>query len=193
MAEKIVGRVEFINQNKGGFYALKIDGTYYGVGKYPPRGIEQGDVVEFEVEYNGNFKNVARGTLRKADASAAPAPEAKKAWSKASSFDDRQDVISKQAALNTALEFLRFAKENETLPVPKTKNQGYGYLKQLWLEEASFLYGLNTGKEWDISDAVPVEAEAPKPTKKAAKKAAPPPAPVEEEWDDELPDDDIPF
>lgn len=193
MAEKIVGRVEFINQNKGGFYALKIDGTYYGVGKYPPRGIEQGDVVEFEVEYNGNFKNVARGTLRKADASAAPAPEAKKAWSKASSFDDRQDVISKQAALNTALEFLRFAKENETLPVPKTKNQGYGYLKQLWLEEASFLYGLNTGKDWDISGAVLVDTEAPKPAKKTAKKAAPPPPPVEEEWDDEFPEDDIPF
>lgn len=192
MSDKVQGRVEFVNKNNSGYYNLKIDGEYYGAGKFAPRGVEQGDMVEFEVEYNGNYKNIARGSLRKVEGSSAPpAPRGSgpKQYSKGGGFDERQDVISKQAALNTALEFLRFAKESETIPVPKTKNAGFGYLKQLWLEEASFLYNLNTGKEWDVSEAVAVDDEAPKPAKKAAKKAAPPPPAEEDEWED----DDIPF
>ena len=188
MADKISGKIEYLNENKNGFYNIKVGGEYYSIGKYAPRGIGQGDNVEFEIEYNGNFKNVAKGTLRKLEASVAPPTSTSKSFKAASSFDDRQDVISKQAALNTALAFLEFAKANETLPVPKQKNAGYGYLKTIWLKEAAELYELNTGKVWDLPEEN-VEEEAPRPVKKAAKKA--PPAQQEEDYDeDQLPDDD---
>lgn len=193
MAEKITGKIDYINEKEGKFgtmYSIKVGGTNYGVGKYAPRGVEQGDNVEFEVEYNGNWPNVARGTLRKLAADAAPPPAkaaaTKAAYSKANSFDDRQTVISKQAALNTALGFLEFALKNETLPVPKAKNAGYGYLKALWLKEAAELYELNTGEVWEIPEA-DVEDEAPKPAKKATKKAVKEEVP-EEEFEDDVDD-----
>lgn len=196
MAEKITGKIQYINEKDGTYgksYNLKIENeTYYLQGKFPPRGINAGDVVELEWNYKGNFKIVEKGSLRKVEASVAPPTKAEaKTFQKASSYDDRQQVISKQAALNTALEFLKFAKDNETLPVPKQKNAGYGYLYDLWLEEAAKLYALNTGETWDMPER-DVEEEAPKPVKKAAAKKAAPPAPVDEddgdEWDDELPD-----
>lgn len=199
MADKISGKIQYLNERDGSYgkmYSIKVDGTNYGLkGKFPPRGIDAGDYVEFEVEYKGNYKNVAQGTLRKiegaeASATTTSAPAKQAAFNKASSFDDRQDVISKQAALNTALAFLEFAHKNETLPVPKQKNAGYGYLKTVWMQEAAELYQLNTGKVWEMPEE-DVEEEAPKPVKKAAAKKSPPPAPVEDS--DEWEDDDIPF
>lgn len=197
MAEKITGKIQYINEKDGNYgksYNLKIDGeTYYLQGKFPPRGIDAGDVVELEWNYKGNYKIVEKGSLRKTEAKVSPPTKAEaKTFQKATSYDDRQQVISKQAALNTALEFLKFAKENETLPVPKQKNAGYGYLYDLWLDEAAKLYELNTGDKWEMPER-DVEEEAPKPVKKATKKAAPP-APVEEDEGDEwIDDDDIPF
>src|SRR5690606_20602215 len=160
MADKIQGKIQYLNEKEGKFgtmYSIKVDGTNYGIGKYPPRGVEQGDSVEFEVEYNGNWPNVAKGTLRKIEGAPAAAPPAargeaapaKAAWAGGRNADT-QDIISKQAALNTALGFLEFALKNETLPVPKAKNAGYGYLKTLWLKEAAELYELNTGKVWEL-------------------------------------------
>lgn len=194
MAEKIQGRVEYINEREGRYgkmYSIKVDGTNYGVGKYPPRGIEQGDTVEFDVEYNGNWPNVARGTLRKVEGSSAPPPSKSAPMRvKASSYDDRQTVISKQAALNTALEFLKFAHAAEKLPVPAAKNQGYGYLRTLWMEEAAKLYELNTGEVWEMPEE-DIEEEAPKPARKKATKKAAKPEP-EPEIEDEFEDDELP-
>lgn len=194
MAEKIQGRVEYINEREGRYgkmYSIKVDGTNYGVGKYPPRGIEQGDTVEFDVEYNGNWPNVARGTLRKVEGSSAPPPSKNAPMKvKANSYDDRQTVISKQAALNTALEFLKFAHAAEKLPVPAAKNQGYGYLRTLWMEEAAKLYELNTGEVWEMPEE-DIEEEAPKPARKKATKKAAKPEP-EPEIEDEFEDDELP-
>lgn len=191
MADKIQGKIQYLNEKEGKFgtmYSIKVDGTNYGIGKYPPRGVEQGDTVEFEVEYNGNWPNVARGTLRKIEGAPAASPPAtsggttapaKAAWAGGRNADT-QDIISKQAALNTALGFLEFALKNETLPVPKAKNAGYGYLKTIWFKEAAELYELNTGKVWEMPDN-DVAAEAPKPVKKAATKKAAPAPEVEED------------
>lgn len=193
MADKISGKIQYLNERDtkvGKMYSIKVDGTNYGVGKYPPRGVGQGDVVEFEVEYNGNYPNVARGTLRKVEGASAPpaaAPATKAAYKAANSYDDRQDVISKQAALNTALAFLEFAKANDKLPVPAAKGAGYGYLKTVWLQEAAALYELNTGKVWDMPES-DVEEAPPKPAKKVAKKAPPVEETEEEGFDDTVDD-----
>lgn len=200
MSDKIQGRVDYINERDtkvGKMYSIKVGGTNYGVGKYPPRGIEQGDMVEFGVSWNGNYANVERGTLRKAEGGSAPPPSAPAGRSgpqKVNSYDDRQTVISKQAALNTALSFLELALKAEKLPVPAAKNQGFGYLRTLWMEEAAKLYELNTGEEWEMPEE-DIEEEAPRPTrkkatKKAAKKQAP--EPEEDEDEEEFEDDDLP-
>lgn len=199
MSDKIQGRVDYINERDtrvGKMYSIKVGGTNYGVGKYPPRGISEGDMVEFGVSWNGNYANVERGTLRKVEGSTAPpaAPAARGGGGpqKVGSYDDRQTVISKQAALNTALGFLEFALKAEKLPVPAAKNQGFGYLRTLWMEEAAKLYELNTGEVWEMPED-DIEEEAPRPVRKkaAAKKAArkPEPEEFEEEGfeDDELP------
>lgn len=199
MSDKIQGRVDYINERDtrvGKMYSIKVGGTNYGVGKYPPRGIEQGDMVEFGVSWNGNFANVERGTLRKAEGSTAPpsAPAARGGGGpqKVGSFDDRQTVISKQAALNTALGFLEFALKAEKLPVPAAKNQGFGYLRTLWMEEAAKLYELNTGEVWEMPED-DIEEEAPRPVRKkaAAKKVARKPEPEEHE-EEEFEDDELP-
>ncbi len=195
MADKISGKIQYLNERDGQYgksYNIKVDGTtYYLKGKFPPRGIDAGDFVEFEVEMKGNYPTVVTGTLRKTDTPAsakAQPPATKAAFTKTGGFDaDRQDIISKQAALNTALEFLKFAHANETLPVPKQKNAGFGYLKTIWLQEAAALFELNTGKTWELPEQS-VEEEAPKPVKKAAKKAAPPATLADDFEDDELPD-----
>ena len=200
MSDKIQGRVDYINERDtkiGKMYSIKVGGTNYGVGKYPPRGIEQGDMVEFGISWNGNFPNVERGTLRKAEGDTAPpskAPAGRAGPQKVNSYDDRQTVISKQAALNTALSFLELALKAEKLPVPAAKNQGFGYLRTLWMEEAAKLYELNTGEEWEMPEE-DIEEEAPRPTrkkatKKAAKKQAP--EPEEDEDEEEFEDDDLP-
>ena len=195
MADKISGKIQYLNEKEGKFgksYNIKVDGTaYYLQGKYPPRGIDAGDYVEFETQMKGNFPVVVTGSLRKVEASTPPPAAAGKpaAFKAASSYDDRQDVISKQAALNTALAFLEFAKANETLPVPKQKNAGYGYLKAIWFKEAAELYELNTGKAWEFPEQ-DVEEEAPKPQKKPVKKAAPAPEPEDEYEDDSLDSDE---
>lgn len=209
MAEKISGKIQYLNEKDGQWgksYNVKIDGeTYYLQGKFPPRGIDAGDTVELEWAYKGNFKIVEKNSLRKLEGGVAPPTQPSTggtsaparpaaAPTKAGNYnDDRDKRITKMASLNTSLEFLKFAKENDTLPVPKAKNAGYGYLYDLWLDEAAKLYELNTGEKWELPQ-FDVEAEAPKHTKKATKRAAPPAPPAEDEWDDgEFRDDDIPF
>lgn len=195
MADKISGKIQYLNERDGKYgksYNIKVDGTtYYLKGKYPPRGIDAGDFVEFEVEYNGNYPNVAQGTLRKVEGVSAPPPSAapatKAAYKAANSYDDRQDVISKQAALNTALAFLEFAKANDKLPVPAAKGAGYGYLKTVWLQEAAALYELNTGKVWELPET-DVEEAPPKPAKKTAKKATPVEEAEDEGFEDNVDD-----
>lgn len=187
MAEKITGKIQYINERDGKYgksYNLKIDGeVYFLQGKFPPRGVSEGDVVELEWVYKGNYKIVEKNSLRKVEANVAPPSRTE--VKPTTSYDGRQQVISKQAALNTALEFLKFAKENETLPVPRQKNAGYGYLYDLWLEEAAKLYTLNTGEVWELPER-DVEEEAPKPKRKPAAKKSPPPA--DDFEDDGLPD-----
>lgn len=187
MANKISGKIQYLNEKDtqyGKSYNIKVDGsTYYLKGKFPPRGIDAGDFVEFEYETKGNYMTVSQGTLRKTEASTAPptdAPAKQEAFKTASSYGDRQDVISKQWALNAALELVKFAAEQGTLPVPAKKNEGFGYLKTIWFQEAATLFSLVNDKGWELPET-DVEEKAPKPVKKTAKKAVV----VEEEFEDD--------
>lgn len=60
MSDLILGNVEKITEKKtarGTFFSIKVNGDWYGFGKYPPK-FGEGSEIEFEVQYNGDFANV---------------------------------------------------------------------------------------------------------------------------------------
>ena len=210
MSNKISGTVEQIvsrtvNGKNGAFtaYDYHIDGQKYGAGSFSARGVSEGDYVEFDVEMNGNYKNIAKNSMRKiasppqqsAAATAAPVKyEGKTVNQKA---DEKDQRISRQSAFNTAAAFLKIAQEAGALPSLEKKATGLSYLRAVFFAEAALLYKEATGEEWNLA-APAVDGEAPKVPAKPKKPAAPAPAPapVEDAYpdqDDGWEDDDIAF
>lgn len=72
MSETITGVIEYVNERKHNgttFYNIKVAGTYYGLGKYPPKAAK-GDTVTFEAEQNDKgYWNASK--LRKVEGQAA--------------------------------------------------------------------------------------------------------------------------
>lgn len=147
----IVGRR--IPSGKEMFDLIMDDGNKYGLGPFRPKHIADGDYVSFEVEYNGNFKNVARGSLKKEQkpAGTGPAPTAKQAanaYTKAQ--DNRQEIISKQAAANTAIAFVKLGLDAGVIKLP-AKN-GADTLFAITKEYLGQFYTLATGEEYKGDD-----------------------------------------
>ena len=203
MSDKGSGTIENIdsreiNGKNGKFtvYDFHIDGEKYGAGSFMPKGVAVGDYVTFDIEYNGNFKNISKGTLRKAAAPAAVAGKGQVVDLKytgktvAQKSDEKDQRISRQSAFNTAAAFLKIAQEAGALPSLEKKATGLSYLRTIFFKEAALLYKEATGEEWSLV-APDVDGEAPKvPAKPKAKPApAPEPEPVaDDDWaDDELP------
>lgn len=168
---KLTGQVEAIKVNQGKFgemYNLVINGQYFFAGKFPPRGITQGDYVEFEYTetQKGQYTNrdIAKGSLRKIEGSAAPAASATKPSApgvRTIPVDARQTTISKQAAFNTALAFVGHAIAIGAVPFP-AKAAGSEKLDLLdsWVKkEATKFYHLSTGETWVIEDESLAEKE----------------------------------
>jgi hypothetical protein len=203
MGTPITGVVEAIdsrNTKFGEFFSVKINGRKYEHGKYAPRDIQQGDTVtlEYEAKQNGQYTNynIVPRTLRKetgaapaASPSPAAAPPAKAAYG---GFDARQDVISKQAAVNTALTFVELAiSQGAVAPLPKTaKDAERLTLLRAWvLDEAKKFYELNTGGTWNL----PEQEAAASPADRRSGKAKTVETSTADTGSNEFPDDDIPF
>jgi hypothetical protein len=190
---QVTGKVEQIKEKQtkfGAMYDVVVNGQSYGHGKYPPRGIQAGDHVtlDVEVKQNGQYTNynIAKGGIRKEDgaapsnvtpintqpASAATTPYAGK--SPYVPFDERQEMISKQSALNTALSFCNLASANGAVPMPKAakESEKLGLLYQWFLDTAGGLYKLSTGREWALPEGTS-PASIDKPQAKAKAVAAP--------------------
>lgn len=99
----IVGYVQDVKEKTtkfGPMYDIIVNGTTYGVGKFAPKGYAKGDYVQFEAVQKGNYWNLTHGSLSKIDPPAGtPAPKP----APGPVVDNRQEVISKQAALNSAI------------------------------------------------------------------------------------------
>ena len=202
--EQIVSRT--VNGKNGAFtaYDYHIDGQKYGAGSFNARGVAEGDYVEFDVEMNGNYKNIAKNSMRKiAGQPAAAAVQANNAPVKYEGktvnqkADEKDQRISRQSAFNTAAAFLKIAQEAGALPNLEKKATGLSYLRSVFFAEAALLYKEATGEEWNLT-APAVDGEAPKVPAKPKKPAAPAPAPapVEDAYpdqDDGWEDDDITF
>lgn len=151
-------------------YNVVVGGQGYGAGLYAPKA-KVGDYVEFEVDEARGYKNVARGTLRvsanKGPAPATAAAQAAPAKPNTSVYDNRQDIISRQAAANTALQFLNLAVTTGALELPKStskKGAALDALDTLVHKYTEVFYERATGTEYkDISPDAKVEEEAEGP------------------------------
>lgn len=133
------------------FY-VHVNGHRLMAGKFKPN-LAVGDFVQFETEQNGQYTNLAKGSsFQKVEAPAgvaAPTPP------KATTIGiDRQDVISRQAALNSALQFVQILTANDAIPLPKTKAKDADMLMSIVLKYTADLYHLNTMTEYEIPDEV---------------------------------------
>src|SRR5687768_952693 len=102
----------------GAMYDLVVNGKSYGAGKFPPKQVAAGDYIQFEAVQKGNFWNVQAGSVSKLDKPAGVSPPAATSTPSYGGSDKRQEVISKQAALNTALTFVKLLSDNGALPMP---------------------------------------------------------------------------
>ena len=92
-------------------------GDRLGVGKYLPKNAVVDKFYTYEVEMNGSFKNLARNSLVEGKApEGTTAATAAVSKSSGNSYDSRQDVISKQAAFNTSIAFVKLLAESDALP-----------------------------------------------------------------------------
>lgn len=170
---KVTGQLQEIttkNFNNGGSAVyIKVNNTEYKFGKFAPRGFAEGDWVEFDAQSkpNGQYMNWSADykTLRKAQPGSNPNPEpmdagpsqrpARTGGFNATANDERQEIISKQAALNTG--FNLFSKLVElgaiTPPASVKKNGLYEFYEAAFHNEAAKCFKLSTGKDWDIAKA----------------------------------------
>jgi hypothetical protein len=123
------GKVTAIPQSQtqfGPMYNVEVDGRKYGFGKYPPKNFAVGDYVEFNVDStNPRFPKMDYKTVKvipePADAPA-PAPRtASGGFGKSYggyNDDKRQEVISRQAARNSAIAAFAELRALDALPVP---------------------------------------------------------------------------
>lgn len=128
-------------------YDITVAGQRYGYGFFAPKA-KEGDYVTFTAVQNGNFWNVERGSLKVGKAPATS--NASTAVGRAvNSFDSRQDAISRQAASNTAIDWVRLLHEAGALPTgTKSKGNLQSALDTIRREYEKEFYEANTGQEW---------------------------------------------
>jgi hypothetical protein len=168
---KVEGYVQKIEtlQTKTGktMYNVRVNGDKFGAGMYAPR-FKEGDFIAFDATLNGNFKNMETRTVTvKAPPANAPAfsPQMQTVGPKTGNspdWDARQDVISKQAALNSAqhmVEILVTVGGVPGLDKAKTPADKLQVITDLCTEFTKDFYHQNTGKTLELpSTSAPAEA-----------------------------------
>lgn len=160
----IITEIRTRNTKFGDMFDVHINGQAYGHGKYAPRDFKPGDFVsfEYEVKQNGNYTNynITPRTMRKEQGGAPveqSAPQTQTAVTASTGVqrvnlqDDRQKIISKQAALNTGLNLLDLMVKNGAIKIPAKAPDAYTLLNTLFAGYASRLYEINTGEKWDLT------------------------------------------
>lgn len=140
--DKITGVAEYINTRATSFgtmYSLKVNGTNYSLGKTDPTAkfqIVKGDAVEFTAEQNAKGYWDIKGPVKKlgGEAASASRPAAAAAVAASASYravdDNKQKTISRQAARNTAVQFMTLLQSVGALPAAKTKGGNFDLLRE---------------------------------------------------------------
>lgn len=188
----MTGIVEAINARStriGDMYDVVVNGQKFGNGKYAPRGVKVGDTVTFEftTKVNGQYTNrdIVAKTLRVESGGAGspspsqqsqPAPVQTSAARAYVAPDKRQEVISKQSAMNTALTLIGLQLAHGAVKLPAKVPDAYTTLNTLLATTAARVYEINTGEVWNITAKDFVEGKA-----------------TAEQADPDFVDDDLPF
>lgn len=135
------------------------NGDKVGAGLYPPKNIEQGKFYSYEIDFNGNFKNLRKNSMveGKAPEGAAASAASSAAPARASggnSYDSRQDVISKQAAFNTSIAFVKLLAESDALPIAASVKAAKkaDAIEAIVLDYASKFHKRSTGTALNFDD-----------------------------------------
>lgn len=164
----VVGQVAEFKTNTGKtVYSIVVDGKKYSAGfDKPPCQI--GDNVAFGTVMNGQYINVAKNSIRVLPPSAGnTGGVARQPAAGANNYADRQDTISRQAASNTALQFVTLAHSIEALDIKKTAkaDDKLAALEALVTQYTIFFYEQNTGVEYkSIAPAHEAELNGEAPT-----------------------------
>ena len=154
------------------------NGDRVGAGKFKPKGAEVGGYYEYGVTMRGQYKNLTPGSLRKLPTPAGVKPQAAATPARSGggyqSNDKRQEVISKQAALNSALNFVSLLVAADALPVPKTakSDKKADLVHDVVMHYTAKYYNLATGEVYEMpeDDTLPFGAADA--------------APADESWDE---------
>jgi hypothetical protein len=135
------------------------NGDKVGAGLYPPKGIEQGKFYNYEFDMNGNFKNLRKNSMFEGKApegasAASAASSAAPARAVGNSYDSRQDVISKQAAFNTSIAFVKLLAESDALPIAASVKAAKkaDAIEAIVLDYASKFHKRSTGTALNFDD-----------------------------------------
>jgi hypothetical protein len=112
----------------GTMYNVEVDGKKFGFGKYPPKNFKVGDYVEFDVDNtNPKYPKMNYKSVKIVEPPSEPASTVRTGgnvggYSRGGFNDDkRQEVISKQAARNSAIAALEFLGKHGALPAAPAK------------------------------------------------------------------------
>jgi hypothetical protein len=137
----VVEAVKEFPSSRGTMYSIKVDGELYGTGSKQPS-CNTGDIVAFRFTENGKYKNV---DLKSFSVEAQATQQIGKPTS--GGFDARQEIISRQSALNSALAFVHVLALADAIPgVGKTTKpeDKYGIIEALVAEKASEYHAAST-------------------------------------------------
>lgn len=158
MAQAFVQDIQQKETSAGKMYDFIFsDGNKVGAGKFPPKGIAVGDYVKYDVTMRGQYMNLTPGSMSKLAPPAgvaAPAPAPARAASNSAGYDKRQEIISKQSALNSSLALVNAAIAADVLPIPKTgkADKKMDLLEEIVYRYAAKFYHIATGENYDMPD-----------------------------------------
>lgn len=162
----VTGYVKFIDEREtsvGKMYDINVDGTKIGVGKFAPK-VKVGDYVSATFSENGRYKNLDRNGLQVLPAPAAGGPKPSSGGS-SQSFDGRQEVISRQAASNTAIAWIDMLFKADALPVVKaSKDKKAELMDELRLKYTAEFYKLACSKDMELPELDEAATAAAVPT-----------------------------
>lgn len=144
---RVTGTVSEIKEYpsaKGTIYSIVVNGQSYGTYITKPQ-CGRGDTVSFDYTEKGNFKNVNMKTL-----SVEAGPPTASTGGSVGSYTDKQVVISRQSALNSAIAFVSVVVDADAVPgVTKTTKpeDRYAIIEALVNEKAEEFHNASTAGE----------------------------------------------
>lgn len=165
----VVEEVTSFKSTAGTIYGVKVNGVNYGTYKEKPA-CNKGDTVAFEFTVNGKYNNVNLKTFEVIPGVQQEAVIVRPPSS--GGYTDKQPIIARQAALNSAAAFMQLIVDADAVPgVTKTSKaeDRFAIIEALFNKKADEFYtasmaGLAPGQEADV----PTSSDGSVATEKAA-------------------------